>query len=169
MAFRKTPAAAAVADDEQSLAVSVSAAARRAVIDIERRGRLTARSVLDAARDPESPLHSMFEWDDEKAADEWRIEQARRLIRTVKLTVEEETIVVPRYVRDTSLENGEQGYVSIGQLRTEPENAAALLRYEFSRAAAHCQRACAIADTLGIGDEARKVVASIERLLGKLQ
>ncbi len=44
-------------------------------------GSLTPALVVDAARDPEHPLHSRFEWDDTIAAEKWRIEQASQLLR----------------------------------------------------------------------------------------
>jgi hypothetical protein len=49
--------------------------------------RLHPEDVVNAARDPESVLHSHFTWDDSKAADEYRLFQARRLIATVKIVV----------------------------------------------------------------------------------
>lgn len=169
MALRESPTVAH-ADDEQDLAVSVSEAARNAVVALEKKGRLTPRAVVEAARDPNSPMHACFEWDDSVAGDKWRIEQARRLIRTVRIVYEEEVIVFPRrYVPDPATEADEPGYVSVAQVRKEPKNAAALLRYEFTRAAAHCRRALAIADVVGVSDETAKIVESIEKLLRKFE
>jgi hypothetical protein len=48
-------------------------------------GTLTAQAVVDAARPPDHPLHQHFEWDEEKAAEKYRVQQARQLIRIVKL------------------------------------------------------------------------------------
>ena len=48
----------------------------------ENDGLLRAEDVVKAARPPASPLHSRFEWEDGKAAREFRLEQARKLIRT---------------------------------------------------------------------------------------
>lgn len=48
-------------------------------------GRLTPAIVVDVARDPAHPLHSKFEWDDKIAGEKYRMEQARDLIRTVKI------------------------------------------------------------------------------------
>lgn len=44
-------------------------------------GVLTAETVLEDARKKSSPLHRFFEWDDSVAAEFWRREQARQLIR----------------------------------------------------------------------------------------
>lgn len=52
-------------------------------------GQLTPALVVDAARNPEHPLHTRFEWDDTLAAEQWRLEQAGQLLRIVKLPPEE--------------------------------------------------------------------------------
>lgn len=49
------------------------------------RGKLTPKLVLDTARDPEHPLHSHFEWRDDVAAEKFRLDQARALIRSVRV------------------------------------------------------------------------------------
>jgi hypothetical protein len=46
--------------------------------------------VVEAARDPASPLHSEFEWDDSAAADAFRLVQAGALLRRMKVTVVKE-------------------------------------------------------------------------------
>jgi len=52
-------------------------------------GSLTSKIVLDSARAEESPIHSLFEWDDSVAAEQYRLRQATQLI--CNLTVEVET------------------------------------------------------------------------------
>lgn len=47
------------------------------------KGELTPQDILDDAKNHNSPLHSYFEWDDGKAAEQHRLGQARSLIRTV--------------------------------------------------------------------------------------
>lgn len=46
-------------------------------------GELQPRIVVDAARDESSVLHDSFTWDDADAGDQWRLQQARHLIRAV--------------------------------------------------------------------------------------
>lgn len=48
-------------------------------------GKLTPVAVLDTARDPSHPLHSRFQWDDTVAAEAYRLDQAHRLIQSVKV------------------------------------------------------------------------------------
>ncbi len=44
---------------------------------------LTPEIVVEAARNPESPLHKGFEWDDSVAAAQYRLDQARYLLRMI--------------------------------------------------------------------------------------
>ena len=53
-----------------------------------RNGRLDPKDVIEASRDPGAPLHPAFEWNDTKAAAEYRREQAKYLIRSVEVVVE---------------------------------------------------------------------------------
>ena len=54
-------------------------------------GMLLPENVVAAAAHPDSPLHSHFEWDDSEAAIQWRLTQARRLIRSVVIEHGENT------------------------------------------------------------------------------
>lgn len=51
----------------------------------EEKGKLTARDVVDEARSKKSPLHKAFEWDNEVAAEQFRLEQARSMIRSIQI------------------------------------------------------------------------------------
>ena len=46
--------------------------------------------VVEDARDPKSVLHSHFEWDDRKAAELHRTDQARALIRSIRIIDEDD-------------------------------------------------------------------------------
>lgn len=46
-------------------------------------GHLMPKDVVEAARDKKSPLHKHFEWDNQIAADKFRLDQARSLIRSI--------------------------------------------------------------------------------------
>jgi hypothetical protein len=49
----------------------------------ERDGKVTPDAVVEAARPKTSPLHSHFQWNNDKAAHEYRLWQARQLIAVV--------------------------------------------------------------------------------------
>ena len=50
-------------------------------------GKLTTANVLEIARDPRSPLHKHFEWDDALAAESYRLDQARALVQSYRLHI----------------------------------------------------------------------------------
>lgn len=52
-------------------------------------GHLTPGAVVDDARPEDAPLHPAFEWDDPVAAEKYREEQARHLIRSVYVVHED--------------------------------------------------------------------------------
>ena len=49
----------------------------------ERYGVIEPETVVAESRTPSAPLHSCFEWDDEKAAHKYRITQAQNIIRAI--------------------------------------------------------------------------------------
>lgn len=48
-------------------------------------GVFTASDIVDRARNESSPLHAGFEWDDTAAAHEHRLEQARKINRSIQV------------------------------------------------------------------------------------
>ena len=46
-------------------------------------GKKTAKDLVDASRPDDAPLHSMFEWNDSVAAEKYREEQGRSIIRHI--------------------------------------------------------------------------------------
>lgn len=62
--------------------VDVAASEIRRIIS-ENGGGCTPPQIVESARPEESPLHRAFLWDDEKAGEYYRREQARRLIKSV--------------------------------------------------------------------------------------
>ena len=54
-------------------------------------GQLHTSAIVDAARPEESPLHTYFEWNDQKAAERYRENTARRLVRAVIIKPEKDT------------------------------------------------------------------------------
>lgn len=67
---------------------------------LESHGRLTPKDVVADARPPTSPLHGLFEWDDAAAADQYRLQQAGHLIRSVTVVLDaDEVAEEPRMIR----------------------------------------------------------------------
>ena len=72
-------------------------------------GLLLPEEVVKAARDPSSPLHNNFDWDDTEAAEKWRLEQARQLIR-VSVQVLAGTNETHRVFVSLENDRGKNGY-----------------------------------------------------------
>lgn len=98
---------------------------------IERhRGDLRPEYVVEEARSSNSPLHRFFEWDNEKAAEAYRLDQARDLIRRVYVKhVDQQEIPSP--VRAfVNVQNGdaERSYESIASVMSDDMKRARLLQ-----------------------------------------
>ena len=114
---------------------------REALEDIRQKhgGILRPCDVVKDAADPDSPLHSVFEWDDTKAAHQYRLDQARDLITVyVEVLPGERKDPVQVYVsmRDDRKEIG-GGYRLIHDVLADPEARAKFLAEalaEFRRA-----------------------------------
>lgn len=65
----------------------------------ESEGHVTAQSVIKAAEPKSSPIHKAFEWDDSIAAEQYRIEQARSLIKSIEIIEASgsDTVATPIY------------------------------------------------------------------------
>lgn len=79
-------------------------------------GKIDVRDVVAAARPESSALHPFFEWDDSKAAREYRLGQAKTLVRAVIIEIPDSDLEVPAYVAHQSkLPNAEACF-----MRAEP-------------------------------------------------
>lgn len=68
--------------------------------ELERdKGELTPELVLNESRDENAVLHPCFEWNDEKAAESYRLWQAGKIIRDITVTIEREETAPPRVIR----------------------------------------------------------------------
>jgi len=64
----------------------IAAATAKAELDKIKRaqsGKIHAEDVVRAARPAKSPLHAAFEWDDSEAAEQYRLTQAREVMRSI--------------------------------------------------------------------------------------
>lgn len=146
-------------------------AARLAKIAEENDGNLTPDAVLEDARSKKSPLHDQFEWNDGEAAHKYRLEQARTLIRSVRVevTTESKTVSVVRYLRNPEVPNKAQGYADVVAIRDSSDLARDALRTELARAKALFDRAESLAVAFDMDSEIRelreRVIGMDERLM----
>ena len=132
---------------EELTKLDIAQAARDELKRLEdQQGRLDPRDVVDAARNPDSPLHSLFPWDDELAADAHRLNVARALIRRVKLVVrvDEQKFRVVQYVRDPQRDPKESGYLASTKVKSR-SIATAVMLAEVARLSGVAKRAARLA------------------------
>ena len=136
----------------------------------EKHGKLTPDFVVEEAKNPDSVLHDLFEWDDGIAGHQHRISQARQIITSVRvvITTENKKVSTVYYVRDPEAEPDEQGYVSIDKLKTNKDLARESIVLEFSRATSYLQRAKNHAEALGLEDEIEMLIDGVESLRERL-
>lgn len=134
-------------------------------------GLLTPNSVVLEARKKDSVLHDLFEWDEKKAAHAWRIDQARELIRSVKVVIKTErtTITTVAYIRNPDCESDEQGYVDTVSLVGDEERSRTALISEFTRAGSSLRRARELAEVFNMKEEVDVVVESVDVLMTKVE
>jgi hypothetical protein len=136
------------------------------LLTLEQQGRQTAEAILDDAKRAESPLHDLYDWDIQTAAEAHWLDRTRAIIRLVKVVVHTETHTyrIPRYVKDPSRPNSEQGYASIDHLRIETALARRALVTELERVTSALRRARNIALGLALEDEVDRLLTIVAGL-----
>lgn len=99
----------------------------------------TKEEIVEKARDESTELHDLFEWRDDVAAEQWREEQAKNIMRKLKVTIIREegekpdekktftpTIVSPRMFYGDP--ENPSGFVSIRKIMTNQDTYNALLQ-----------------------------------------
>jgi len=94
----------------------------------EAHGDLTPSIVVAEARNPSHPLHDRFEWDDAAAGEKYREQQARELIRSVRV-VESDGLPSESVRAFHSLpRDGGRSYVPIDEIKADPISTQIVLR-----------------------------------------
>lgn len=104
----------------------------------QRDGAVTKESFLESARPIVSPMHPLFEWDDEKAAEKYRLQQSNQIINSLRIEVvnasgdEQEARYLSAYVNIENRGNGKAQFINIqsamGQEETKDQVFANALR-----------------------------------------
>jgi len=87
----------------------------------EERGVCAPGDLVDHARPADSRLHPLFEWDDQKAAEQFRVSQARHLIAIIRPQYNEAEgpVRAPAFVHVQI--NGQDGYKRVDRVLDQPE------------------------------------------------
>lgn len=120
-------------------------------------GRLTPEAVVSAARSSNHPLHPHFEWDDSAAAEMYRQEQARNIIRIVRVVDDEGKDGTSRAYHSIS-DKGGVAYRSITEIRSSIDLQMAMLRQADRDLDAFQRRFKELIDVCDLVAQARKKV-----------
>ena len=108
-------------------AVSAEKVARHLSLLEEKIEHPTAQDFLESARPEDSEMHKLFEWDDSKAAEKYRLIEAQNIIRAVRVTLverDEDPLVVRAFVKD---EQTAGGYVHVVRALSDEEKKGQIL------------------------------------------
>jgi len=89
-------------------------------------GTLKPEDVVEYAKDPDTKLHSRFEWDDSKAGPAYRIWQARMIIRTTVTIIEGTTESIRAFV-SLAEDRGSEGYRAMVEVMADDDTRMRLL------------------------------------------
>lgn len=121
-------------------------------------GRLTPNAVVGAARSESHPLHPHFEWDDGVAAEAYRLDQARSIIRIVRVVDDESKDGTSRAYHSVN-DHGGVAYRSITDIRSSADLQMALLRQADRELDAFERRFREMSEVCDLVAQARKRVA----------
>lgn len=84
----------------------------------QRDNEVTAPAIVDRARHEENPLHPFFEWNDGEAAEQYRLSQARTLIRAIVIQRTDE-VAEREYVY--TIQEGRPCYQPVTEVRVDTD------------------------------------------------
>jgi hypothetical protein len=121
-------------------------------------GRVGPSDVLDEARDPASPLHDLFEWDNDEAGERYRLAQASALIRrwkgsVMKIDAEAKVVrveTVRRVQSPAGLRSaGGRSYMPVEEIMANPETRDDMIKTVLRELSAYRKR---YADLVALAD-----------------
>lgn len=100
------------------------------IVRQQNEGRLEPEGVVAEAVNPNSPLHAYFEWDDTEAAQQYRLSQARNLIRAVVVRYRETPEGGPKTTRAfvSVTKEDRRSYVPVTTAMSDAEMRAQVIR-----------------------------------------
>jgi len=120
-------------------------------------GRLTPKDVVDQAREEDSPLHPHFEWNDAAAAEKFREDQARTIIRCIRVEATGNREPEPAFL---SVSDNGMSYRTLTEIRSSQDLQDKLLAAAERDLNAFTVRYRTLKDICAIVETAKKVARS---------
>jgi len=132
-------------------------------------GNLDPKDVVEEAKASSHPLHDYFEWRDKIAGEQFRIDQARALIRSVRIEVKTNSAPMraPQWVRSPANGPDQRGYVEVTRV-VALEARLKIIRQEIDRAIGVVERLREISAALAVEAEFGAAQEALRALRGRL-
>lgn len=135
------------------------------------KGFLTPDAVVEDARSRASPLHSAFEWNDDEAAQQFRLQVARTLINSIRVVVilenngqeVEERQIAYVHVRPGEEDNSDPAYVSVDTLKVRDDFREQVLEEALAYLKGFRNRYREISELSGVMREIDKALERVEK------
>lgn len=137
--------------------------ALRQILKKNKKQKLLPVAVVNEARDPESPLHRYFEWDDSKAAHAHRLDQARHLIASIEIISDDKSDPRPAFVSLAS-DRISGGYRDVNHVMSSAELRREMMATALGELKAIQARYDRLADLVKV---IKPAVLKVEKLVGK--
>ena len=134
------------------------------------KGELKPKDIVDAARDEKSPIHKCFEWDNDFAAEKYRVEQARYLLRVIVVEYEvpeQEEPITLRVFENTINEDHESVYVRVVDAIKDTDQTKYIMMQALGDLKAFAHKYSNIEILLGLFSEIRKYTEILESEVNK--
>jgi len=84
-------------------------------------GSASVRDVVNDAKDPQSILHDVFEWDDSVAGEKYRLQQARLLLNHLVVVVKDQEVEEVRARFSVTTPSGDNVYAAFQTVQDTPD------------------------------------------------
>lgn len=125
-------------------------------------GALYPERIVEVAQDPENPLHSRFEWDDSVAGQRYRLDQARSLVRHVRVVYE---TAEDKQIRVRAWQYQDGAYRSTRTVMTKRDSAHELMEAALNELEGFARKYAALEELAGLRST---ILDYIKRLRRKL-
>lgn len=139
----------------------VSAEARAVIQQLAQQDELTPERLVAHKEQPDSPLREYFTEDVGEAAHKRWLDEARALIRRVRveIVVDEVVLSAPRYTHDP--ESTGAGYIEVLSVRSDENRSRLVILQELRRAVSALRRANEVAAILGMSAEIGRLITAV--------
>lgn len=120
-------------------------------------GIILPQTVVDAARNEGSPLHNWFCWENDEAAEKYRLIQARDLIRTVRVEIGDQSAMEVRAFVSLTTDRADGGYRLVQDVLSDEQLYRQLLRDALAEMVRFEQKYSRVKELAPLFREARKI------------